>query len=424
MRAHKLFNLSLGLMLAGGLFLTACGGTTAQSTAPPTPQPTTAVTPATEPAPLNDPAQLVRDFLASLQDDPSGKSSLPYLSQALQADVQSGHPLATILGIEDMYPSFGVSSVQTNDAGDRATVEVTLNYARPIQRVFVLIQEEDVWRIDTIIAYAVPPTVVSSDFLEADQVITEYVRALQDKQAAEAWGLLTAEAQSQTSEADIAAEAQAVQRVTVTSLTLIETSQNRLLYAATLWATPNPGRSNEWTQGSNSRWFELELTPLGWRIAHISPSPISNVAIATPGAEERVTVTPTGISFEVPQDWQRLGTEWSWASNDSGELRVGVNWNNTGPGWQPTAMLPNHSQTLQTSPVDLGWAQGTSYTVAVTATAAQGGGVLAVEKHVIVVQVDKPLAYDFYASAPSAGDLVTLHPVLQHMLDTVEIGNE
>jgi hypothetical protein len=247
MRAHKLFNVSLGLIFAGGLFITACSGTTAQSTAQPPPQPTTALTPVTEPAPLNDPAQLVRDFLASLQDDPSGKSSLPYLSQALQADVQSGHPLATILGIEDMYPSFAVSSVQTNDAGDRATVEVTLNYASPIQRVFILIQEEDVWRINTIIAYAVPPAVVSSDFLEADQVVTEYVRALQDRQSAEAWGLLTAEAQAQISEADITALAQAVQRVTVTSLTLIETSQDRLVYVGTLWATPNPGQSNEWT---------------------------------------------------------------------------------------------------------------------------------------------------------------------------------
>jgi hypothetical protein len=222
----------------------------------------------------DDPAQVVSDFLAALQQAPSGMSSLPFLSQSLRADVESGQALTTTLGIEGTYQSFGILSTQIETDGRRALVEVGLNYVSPIQRAFALIREDSAWRIDTIIVYAVPPLSVSPALQDADLVILDYVQALQEKQPAIAWELLAPGAQAQTSEAQIGQLAQTLQYVSATSLNLTQAAQDRLVYAVQLWVTPASDQASEWTGGRNLRWFALVRTPEGWRIAQISNSPI------------------------------------------------------------------------------------------------------------------------------------------------------
>ena len=133
---------------------------------------------------------------------------------------------------------------------------------------------------------------------------------------------------------------------------------------------------------------------------------------------KRVIVPAIEISFEIPAAWRQNGTEWSWSPVATDTLRIGINWNDTGLGWQPTSLLPNQAQILQTAPLSLGWAQGTVYTVEITAPATVGGEVVAVEKHAVVVEKNGPRAYDFYASAPTAAKLATLDPIFQHMLDS------
>jgi hypothetical protein len=82
MRDKKQFVVSVLPLIGGGLLLSACGAAV-RSTAEPTLAPTTA------PRRMGtDPGRVVSGFLTALQNDPSGKSSLTYLSQDLQANVQ------------------------------------------------------------------------------------------------------------------------------------------------------------------------------------------------------------------------------------------------------------------------------------------------------------------------------------------------
>jgi hypothetical protein len=217
-----------------------------------------------------DPDQVVSDFLTALQQDPSGKSSLVYLSQSLGAYVESGHSLTETLVVESMYRSFGIGAIYYDRGGMLATVETALNYASPIERSFVLVNESGAWHINTIIAYAVPPMATSPDFAVADRVILAYVEALQEKDPAAAWALLTLDDESKISEADIAAEVRSIQNIAATSIVLIEDLQEQLVYQANLWVTVEPGASGPWTAGDNVRWFEMVSTPEGWGIARVS----------------------------------------------------------------------------------------------------------------------------------------------------------
>jgi hypothetical protein len=72
---------------------------------------------------------MVSNFLTALQSDPSGKSSMAYLSQDLQANVPSGNPVPQLLGIEGTSRSFGISGTHLEDASNYDLVEVGLNVA-------------------------------------------------------------------------------------------------------------------------------------------------------------------------------------------------------------------------------------------------------------------------------------------------------
>ncbi len=222
------------------------------------------------PQSLGDPDLVVSALLDSLQQDPSGESSLDYLSQSLQAFTESGHPLTETLDVEGIYRSFDVGTTYFEKNGELATVQVTLNYVSPIVRSFVLVQQDGVWRVNTIIAYAVPPMAISPDFVAADRVILAYVEALREKDPAAAWALLTADGESKVSEADIAAQVESIQDITPISITLIQDLQDPLLYQVILWVTVQPGAVSSWTAGDNLRWFEMVSAPEGWGIARVS----------------------------------------------------------------------------------------------------------------------------------------------------------
>jgi hypothetical protein len=224
---------------------------------------------------MSEPDQVVKDFLATRQIEPSGASSLDFLSRSLQAVIESGQTLTDVLGLDIPYKSFGIAGSQVEDGGQRALVEANLNAVSPIARAFELVKEGGLWRINTVIVYALPAMSLPANVVDADQTLLDYVWGLQDKQPAAAWALLTPEAQAQTSETALAQSAAASKQIAAPLLRLIQASADRLVYAATLWVQPTPGASAGWVDGSNARWFVLSSTADGWRIAQITDSPIS-----------------------------------------------------------------------------------------------------------------------------------------------------
>ncbi len=105
--------------------------------------------PTTPPAP--EPIKTSIDFLNSLLRDPSGASSLVYLSQRLRTDIDNHWALPTGLGIQPGYNSFKV--VLISKGADSALVQATMTYESGASvRDFTLITEQGNWRIDRIVA--------------------------------------------------------------------------------------------------------------------------------------------------------------------------------------------------------------------------------------------------------------------------------
>jgi hypothetical protein len=219
-----------------------------------------------------DPAQVVSGFLTALQNDPTGQSSLAYLSQDLQAKAQSGEPLSQLFGFEGAYRSFGVSGMHLESGGRYALVEVGLNVVSPIKRAFELVEQYGTWVIDTFVIYGVPALNVPAGAASADQVVLDYIHALQDKNAAAAWMLLDSAAQSALSETDLDAMAQAADQISTVSLNLTKVSPDQLVYTANLWVTPNPNQPGDWLVGANTRTFSLTKAADGWLITQIAKS--------------------------------------------------------------------------------------------------------------------------------------------------------
>jgi hypothetical protein len=215
-------------------------------------------------------SKVVSDFLTALQADPSGNSTMDYLSSTLQVDIQKGDLLPNLLGIQNTYSSFGISSSQPVPGTGQILVEAGLNYVSPIKRAFVLINENDTWKINTFIVYAFPSVGAGNDFTSADQVILEYVQALQNKDAVTAWDLLSQNGQSGTSQAALEKEAQGLQFISPVSIILHESGSDRLTYTVNLWVELGQNVLPGWKQGLNSRSFELIQTKDGWRINQIS----------------------------------------------------------------------------------------------------------------------------------------------------------
>ena len=220
-----------------------------------------------------DAAPVVEGFLSTMKADPSGKSSLDYLSRPLQADLQSGDLLPDMLGIQNTYASFGLLPTQPVPGTGQVLVSAGLNFVSPIYRSFALVDENGAWKINTFIVYAIPllPPNDASQFLPADQIILEYLQALQNKDAATAWGFLSPNAQASISQANLEQEAQGFQSITPVSLTLTKNGQGHLDYTVTLWATPGKDLPAGWQAGKNIRSFTITQPDQDWQIDQITP---------------------------------------------------------------------------------------------------------------------------------------------------------
>jgi len=63
----------------------------------------TPVSPVQTPTDFPSPEEVVTQFLNSISDDPTGKSSLGYLSQFLQEDLAADHSLTDLMGIQNSF---------------------------------------------------------------------------------------------------------------------------------------------------------------------------------------------------------------------------------------------------------------------------------------------------------------------------------
>lgn len=94
--------------------------------------------------------QVLKDFLNSLAADPSGITSVRYLSRRLRLMVESGTPVPVLLKLHKTLPSFSVSAIDANTDPDDASFMVKLNYAPPVERVITLLVEDETWHVDEI----------------------------------------------------------------------------------------------------------------------------------------------------------------------------------------------------------------------------------------------------------------------------------
>ncbi len=96
-------------------------------------------------------SQTATNFLNALEQDPSGKTSVTYLDTNLQAKVRNGQKVTALLGIQNVYPSFQINSVEPGDEPNTAFVRVTLNFDQPGQRLLTLTKQDDTWKISDIV---------------------------------------------------------------------------------------------------------------------------------------------------------------------------------------------------------------------------------------------------------------------------------
>ena len=134
---------------------TSSASSSTSSSAPtPTAAPEPHATPTTGPGALSPAAasDVVLAFLGALEKDPSGASSVQYLSQRLQAQLQqSGKPVVSLLGVQNMYSAYRADAAISRGGGRAATVRATLTYgAGPVQRLFTLVPEGGAWKIEDI----------------------------------------------------------------------------------------------------------------------------------------------------------------------------------------------------------------------------------------------------------------------------------
>lgn len=266
----------------------------------------TAVSPTTTPTPASsDSSQQAADtvsrFLQSLMDDSSGTSSLDDLSPNLRAVVESGDLLTTILGIDQMYRSFGVKTLQVDANKGQAVVEAGLNEVSPVTRDFILTEEAGNWLINTILSYGIPSLNLPDNRIDSAQVIIDYFQALEDGRLTDALALLSPSAQTKIGESGLNEAANEIEGITTTSLKLIQASPDTELYSGTFWTMPNADDPGNWTTGSNTRWIELTHTADGWRIDQVSSVEITT-AVPTPSSTPTATSSPAPCTLTANSD--------------------------------------------------------------------------------------------------------------------------
>ena len=156
-------------------------------------------------------------------------------------------------------------------------------------------------------------------------------------------------------------------------------------------------------------------------VSTAAPAPTALETVAPVG--EPVEIPEAGLRLQPPAGWERLEPDWAWAAPEVEGQRVGLAWAELQPPAEPeAALLPAGAGILSSEPAAVSWGQARRVTVEVYGP-AEGEGqapVAAVETHVLVVTTEGGLrrGYDFYASAPTAGDLEALQPVLDAMIQS------
>jgi len=149
-----------------------------------------------------------------------------------------------------------------------------------------------------------------------------------------------------------------------------------------------------------------------------------------PLSYQTIKIEEIGLTFEVPDGWQRVDSEWSWAppgrgAQDIQELLIGVHWASLAPPQEAEAvLLPGPSQIIDSAPIDVGWGSGRSFQLEVYESTPAGEGtkpaIASFETHVLIVVTSNGgrLGFDFYARAQDLEQLSDIEPFLWHMLDS------
>jgi predicted small secreted protein len=277
---------------------------------------------------------------------------------------------------------------------------------------------------------------------QAERIVRRYLDAIAAHKIADARATLAPSLAARTEDADLSLAAGEASALTLRTFQIHARTANRVVGRAVVTAQVNAPQSGVWVNGENERWVALDRTPSGWRIAEIATAPIalegtsateSGTDSLTPTVTkshtntewQRVDIPEANLSIDAPGGWTRFGNEWSWApasvqpQTASRGKRVGVTWQAIGPGWKPTSVLPKNAHVIETTSLTVGGRRVTRYRVEVVAPPAEGGEHLATETHVIVTTPEK-MAYDVYASAPTALEIIPLDNVLEHMVASIK----
>jgi hypothetical protein len=110
------------------------------------------------------------------------------------------------------------------------------------------------------------------DLLE--QSTSRFISAVGRREPELARQFLTPELSAQLSDADLSAESGVQALGIITTQTSLVTP-SRVLFIVGIAVRVGEGPTGEWQAGQNNRYVEFLPSPQGWRIAGISPSPIS-----------------------------------------------------------------------------------------------------------------------------------------------------
>lgn len=99
----------------------------------------------------SEPVNVSIDFLYSLLRDPSGNSSVVYLSDRLRTEITNNWALPTGLGVQPGYSSFEVVFLSKSEDG--VVIKATLTYESGASiRDLTLVKVGDTWRIDKVVS--------------------------------------------------------------------------------------------------------------------------------------------------------------------------------------------------------------------------------------------------------------------------------
>jgi hypothetical protein len=236
------------------------------------------------------------------------------------------------------------------------------------------------------------PAPLPTDLGPGEQVVRDYFRLLGTSPAA-ARALLTPEWLARSGQAQAAPTPQAVE---VVSLQTVRQGEGRAEYGLELRAG-GAAAGSPWSAGLNYRFVLVIETAMGWRIAEIASSPISDagaLAVTPTSGFTRQGGRQLGATFEVPTGWVKDPDVWVFRPAPDAPVAVGVV---RSSAHDPTALLPSHSQLLGADPVDLGWAKGTRYTLRRVAPTA-GGAATGYEVHIVASLAGKA-TYSLFSTA-------------------------